>query len=193
MQFSSLALLAAAFGLAAAQSSTTSAVSSTTSSCPAQNVLNLCVSQQTAANTQCGPTDYDCLCNGYTNLLVCYNQCPNDPNAFGASQNKVQYCQAASQYGSSAMSRQSQSQTQSQTQSATASVSSSLSSALSRASSSASAASSSASSVQSSASRSASSAASSASAAATHTGAASNMGVPAAGVLGMVLGAAALL
>ncbi|KAI4716922.1 hypothetical protein E4T48_06890 [Aureobasidium sp. EXF-10727] len=185
MQFSSLALLAAAFGLAAAQSSTTSAVSSTTSSCPAQNVLNLCVSQQTAANTQCGPTDYDCLCNGYTNLLVCYNQCPNDPNAFGASQNKVQYCQAASQ--------QSQSQTQSQTQSATASVSSSLSSALSRASSSASAASSSASSVQSSASRSASSAASSASAAATHTGAASNMGVPAAGVLGMVLGAAALL
>ncbi|CAD0106629.1 unnamed protein product [Aureobasidium uvarum] len=189
MQFSSLALLAATFGIAAAQSSTTSAVSSSTSSCPAQNVLNLCVSQQTAANTQCGPTDYDCLCTGYTNLLVCYNQCPNDPNAFGASQNKVQYCQAASQYGSSAMSRQSQSQTQS----ATASVSSSLSSALSKASSSASAASSSASSVQSSASRSAASAASSASAAATHTGAASNMGVPAAGVLGMVLGAAALL
>jgi hypothetical protein len=90
-------------------------------------------------------------------------------------------------YGSSAMSRQSQSQ------SATASISGPLSSALSSASSSAYAASSSVASVQSSASRSASSAASSASAAATKTGAAASMAMPAAGVLGMVLGAAALL
>ena len=61
------------------------------------SVLNLCVSQQSAKNSQCGPNDYDCLCSGYTDLVVCYNQCPNDPNAFSASQFKVQYCQAASQ------------------------------------------------------------------------------------------------
>lgn len=99
-------------------------------------------------------------------------------------------------YGSSAMAKTSSS--------STASISGALSSALSSASSSASAASSSAasaqssaassqSSVQSSASRSAASAASSASAAATETGAAAHMAVPAAGVFGIVLGAAALL
>ncbi|KEQ67211.1 uncharacterized protein M437DRAFT_37795 [Aureobasidium melanogenum CBS 110374] len=96
MQFSSLAILAAAFGIAAAQTSTTSAAA-TTSSCAAQTVLDLCVSQQSARNSQCAANDYDCLCTGYSNLVVCYNQCPNDPNAFSASQYKVQYCQAASQ------------------------------------------------------------------------------------------------
>ncbi|KAI4741456.1 hypothetical protein E4T50_08160 [Aureobasidium sp. EXF-12298] len=189
MQITTLSILAAVFGLAAAQSSTTSSTHS---------VLDLCVSQQSAKNSQCAGNDYDCLCSGYTDLVICYNQCPNDPNAFSASQYKVQYCQAASQYGSSAMSKKSASAT------ATASISGALSSALSSASSTASAASSSAASAQSSAasaqssasrsaSRSASSAASSASAAATKTGAAANMAVPAAGVFGMVLGAAALL
>ncbi|KAI4823159.1 hypothetical protein E4T44_10143 [Aureobasidium sp. EXF-8845] len=187
MQFTTLTILATALGLVAAQTSTTSSVAAGTSVCAAQAVLNVCVSQQSALNSRCGGNDYDCLCAGYTALTVCYNNCPNDPNAFSASQNKVQYCQAASLYGSSAMSRQSQSQ------SATASISGPLSSALSSASSSASAASSSVASVQSSASRSASSAASSASAAATKTGAAASMAMPAAGVLGMVLGAAALL
>ncbi|KEQ77484.1 hypothetical protein M436DRAFT_36229 [Aureobasidium namibiae CBS 147.97] len=89
--------MTAIFGLATAQSSTTSSVAPGTSACAAQNVLDLCVSQQSAKNSQCGPNDYDCLCSGYTDLVVCYKQCPNDPNAFSASQYKVQYCQAASQ------------------------------------------------------------------------------------------------
>ncbi|KAG9598341.1 hypothetical protein KCU77_g7361, partial [Aureobasidium melanogenum] len=67
MQFTSLAILAAAFGIAAAQSSTTAAT--TTSSCAAQTVLDLCVSQQSARNSQCAATDYDCLCTGYSNLV----------------------------------------------------------------------------------------------------------------------------
>ncbi|KAI5209390.1 hypothetical protein E4T39_00697 [Aureobasidium subglaciale] len=192
MRFILIAILAG-IDLAAAQS---------TSTCAAQSVLNLCVSQQQASTSRCGPTDYDCLCQGYTTLVVCYNNCPNDAGAFTASQNKIQYCQAASQYvpcvpdntgigsltgcryGSSAI----------QSQSATASISGALSSALSSASSSAAAASSTRASAASSISRSVSASASSASAAATETGAAANVAAPvAAGVFGIAIGAAALL
>ncbi|KAI5212890.1 hypothetical protein AUEXF2481DRAFT_521421 [Aureobasidium subglaciale EXF-2481] len=190
MRFTLIAILAGSC-LATAQS---------TSTCPAQSVLNLCVSQQQASTSRCGPNDYDCLCQGYTNLVVCYNNCPNDAGAFTASQNKIQYCQAASQYGSSAI----------QSQSATASISGALSSALSSASLSAAAASSTRASVASSTrasvasstrasvassiSRSASASASSASAAATQTGAAANIAAPVvAGVIGIAIGAAALL
>ncbi|KAI5252625.1 hypothetical protein E4T42_03274 [Aureobasidium subglaciale] len=174
MRFTLIAILAGSC-LATAQS---------TSTCPAQSVLNLCVSQQQASTSRCGPNDYDCLCQGYTNLVVCYNNCPNDAGAFTASQNKIQYCQAASQYGSSAI----------QSQSATASISGALSSALSSASLSAAAASSTRASVASSISRSASASASSASAAATQTGTAANIAAPVvAGVIGIAIGAAALL
>ncbi|KAI5246209.1 hypothetical protein E4T47_00263 [Aureobasidium subglaciale] len=174
MRFTLIAILTGSC-LAAAQS---------TSTCPAQSVLNLCVSQQQASTSRCGSNDYDCLCQGYTNLVVCYNNCPNDAGAFTASQNKIQYCQAASQYGASAI----------QSQSATASISGALSSALSSASSSAAAASSTRASVASSISRSASASASSASAAATQTGAAANIAAPVvAGVIGIAIGAAALL
>ena len=60
------------------------------------SVLNVCVSQQQASTSQCAGNDYDCLCAGYTNLSVCYNNCPNDPGAYNASQFKTQYCNAAS-------------------------------------------------------------------------------------------------
>lgn len=43
----------------------------------------------------CAANDWDCLCTQSTNVLICYNNCPNDPNAFGASQTKTSYCNAA--------------------------------------------------------------------------------------------------
>lgn len=45
-------------------------------------------------------TDYDCLCTQYTNLLTCYNNCPNDSGVTTVQQQREQYCTAASAYPS---------------------------------------------------------------------------------------------
>ena len=45
-------------------------------------------------------TDYSCLCTQYQNLLTCYNNCPNDPGVGTVQQQREQYCDAASVYGS---------------------------------------------------------------------------------------------
>ena len=105
----------------------------------------------------CTANDWDCLCTQSTNVLTCYNNCPSDPNAFGAQQTQTSYCNAAKAYGSSASS----------SLTATASVSSGLSSALASQSSAISAATASAASATGSSASSASSGAASATGSAT--------------------------
>ena len=46
--------------------------------------------------------DWDCMCTQSNNVLTCYNNCPGDPNAFGAQQTKISYCNAANVYGTAA-------------------------------------------------------------------------------------------
>ncbi|RMY80211.1 hypothetical protein D0864_08767 [Hortaea werneckii] len=130
MQYTTGLVLAVA-GLAAAQSSSTAAAgvtsvtsastSSSTSESGCGNIIQTCLGSTQAQLAACDATDWDCLCTQQTNVLTCYNNCPSDPNAFGAQQTKTSYCNAAKAYGSSSSSR---------TVSATASVSSSLSEAI---------------------------------------------------------------
>ncbi|GAB7356893.1 hypothetical protein MBLNU459_g7755t1, partial [Dothideomycetes sp. NU459] len=96
MRSSSLVVLAAATaGIALAQSTTTSSAAASGYSCAAQTVLDACVSQLQPYTTECTGNDWNCLCNSWTNLQTCYNNCPGDPKAYSVGQSKSTYCQAA--------------------------------------------------------------------------------------------------
>lgn len=65
--------------------------------CQAQNIVDACVSSYQARIQGCNakPNDYICMCDVYTDVLVCYNNCP-DSTAKSPVQNQVtQFCQAA--------------------------------------------------------------------------------------------------
>ncbi|KAJ4365309.1 hypothetical protein N0V83_008929 [Neocucurbitaria cava] len=61
------------------------------------NILDACVSGYKSRIDGCNQkgNDYICLCDVYTDVLVCYNNCPNS-NEKPPVQNQVtQFCQAA--------------------------------------------------------------------------------------------------
>lgn len=108
MQYTTGFVLAIA-GLAAAQSSSTGAAGVTTTSSGASSgstaasgcgdqvdlIIQTCLGSTQAQLNACGDNDWDCLCTQSTNVLTCYNNCPSDPNAFGAQQTQTSYCNAA--------------------------------------------------------------------------------------------------
>ncbi|KAH9881198.1 hypothetical protein J1614_001693 [Plenodomus biglobosus] len=65
--------------------------------CNAQNIVDACVSGYQSRIDACNekPNDFICMCDVYTDVLVCYNNCPNS-NEKPPVQNQVtQFCQAA--------------------------------------------------------------------------------------------------
>ncbi|KAF2740698.1 hypothetical protein EJ04DRAFT_507723 [Polyplosphaeria fusca] len=82
-------------GIAAAQTSTAAASTPTGGSCQAQNIVDACREGIQSQIDSCKANDWICLCDNYTNLLTCYNNCP-DSNERPPVQNQVtQYCNAA--------------------------------------------------------------------------------------------------
>ncbi|EHY55492.1 hypothetical protein HRR83_008922 [Exophiala dermatitidis] len=92
MQLTTL-ILASIATIAAAQSTSSS-------SCPGQLTLDACKSSIQGQINSCGQTDYSCLCTQYVNMLTCYANCPSDPSVGTVQQQRDQYCQDASVYGS---------------------------------------------------------------------------------------------
>ncbi|KAL1985091.1 hypothetical protein VTN96DRAFT_8220 [Rasamsonia emersonii] len=80
---------------AASPGAATGSSSSSSSSCQAQNILDACLASTTPQLKACAANDWNCLCEQSNNVLTCYNNCPNDPNRFGAEQSKTSYCNAA--------------------------------------------------------------------------------------------------
>ncbi|CAD6505159.1 BgTH12-00654 [Blumeria graminis f. sp. triticale] len=97
--FSSLALLA----LAAAEATTFSIGPADTTStvCGAQPVLDACIASTSAIANACPTTDYNCLCQKYTDVLTCFNVCPNDPRRSATLSSQSAYCSNANVYSSS--------------------------------------------------------------------------------------------
>ncbi|KAF2840736.1 hypothetical protein M501DRAFT_1014735 [Patellaria atrata CBS 101060] len=96
MRFAATVFLASVAGFAAAQTSTAPATSpQTTSECLAQNIVDACLAGQLAQADTCEANDWICLCEKYTNVLICFDNCPGSPDRFGYSQQKVSYCNAA--------------------------------------------------------------------------------------------------
>ncbi|POS87668.1 hypothetical protein EPUL_001806 [Erysiphe pulchra] len=69
--------------------------------CAAQAVLDTCISSTTAIATSCALTDYACLCQKNSDILTCFNNCPNDPRLAGVRSTQASYCANASAYPSS--------------------------------------------------------------------------------------------
>lgn len=82
--FFSVATLAAAVS---AQTTTTTAASGT-SSCAAQAILEQCLVTTEGYLDLCDTNDYGCLCDKYTSIMTCFNNCPSDSREFGVSQQK---------------------------------------------------------------------------------------------------------
>ncbi|PUU79727.1 hypothetical protein B9Z19DRAFT_794141 [Tuber borchii] len=57
--------------------------------------IETCVSQYAPTITACVGGDYACQCTAYTNLLTCYNNCPNDKNSSGVKSSVTSFCNAA--------------------------------------------------------------------------------------------------
>lgn len=59
------------------------------------SIVDACVDQYQKQVDDCKGDDWICLCDNYTNLLTCYNNCP-DSNEKPPVQNQVtQFCNAA--------------------------------------------------------------------------------------------------
>ncbi|KAI8962903.1 hypothetical protein F5Y11DRAFT_176000 [Daldinia sp. FL1419] len=94
------AFLAAAAASVDAQTDddTTTSSSTETTACAAQNILDTCLSTTESYVSLCATTDYMCLCDKYTAILTCFNNCPNDSRAPSYQQQKDLYCMNASLY-----------------------------------------------------------------------------------------------
>ncbi|KAF2018208.1 hypothetical protein BU24DRAFT_421221 [Aaosphaeria arxii CBS 175.79] len=93
MRYTVLAI-AALSSLAAAQTSSAAAPAST-GGCDAQNIVDACKEGIQKQIDNCKGNDWICLCDNYTNLATCYNNCPKLPEKFSVDQQVRSYCDAA--------------------------------------------------------------------------------------------------
>ena len=61
-------------------------------------IIASCLTTENAQLNSCGANDWHCLCTQQTNVVTCYNNCPSDPDAFGAKQKEESWCNAAKAY-----------------------------------------------------------------------------------------------
>ncbi|KAK4154160.1 hypothetical protein C8A00DRAFT_14690 [Chaetomidium leptoderma] len=78
-----------------------SALAQTSSACGADYIVDTCLGDEKAKLAACAGTDYDCQCAGWQNILVCYNNCPNDTRQFSDAGQRDIFCAYASQFSSS--------------------------------------------------------------------------------------------
>jgi len=102
MRFLTLSVLSL-LSIASAQTTTLAVPSATPSSsgCQAQNIVDACRKTIQGQIDSCKDNDWICLCEQYTNLLTCYNNCP-ESNERPPVQNQVtSFCNAAAPLKSS--------------------------------------------------------------------------------------------
>lgn len=187
MRFST-AIFVASAGLAAAQSTSvsvpgtaTSSAAGSSSSCQAQFIVDQCLKDQQSRVDACGSNEWVCLCQVYTDIMTCWNNCPDSDAASGDASSKTSYCNAAAPLLSSSSAAAATKTKGSSAQSTMASMASSSAQATSGSGS------------GSSGSGSSSSASASAASASTSQGAAADLTIPASGALAIVLGLLGML
>ncbi|ORY65085.1 uncharacterized protein BCR38DRAFT_408829 [Pseudomassariella vexata] len=85
---------------AAAVSAQTTSSSGGSTACAALPILEACLSTTEGYVSQCTSTDYTCLCDKYTAIMTCFNNCPGDSRSSSYSNQKELYCMNASLYSS---------------------------------------------------------------------------------------------
>jgi len=94
MRFFTAAALLASASFVAAQTTSASAPSAT-GACAAQNIVDACKKTIQGQIDDCGANDWVCLCDQYTNLLTCYNNCPGSPDRSPVQNQVTSFCNAA--------------------------------------------------------------------------------------------------
>ncbi|KAI0386698.1 hypothetical protein F5Y04DRAFT_70354 [Hypomontagnella monticulosa] len=100
-----LLVAAAAFASADDDTTTNQVTTTTTTACAAQNILDTCLSTTESYLSLCETTDYMCLCDKYTAIMTCFNNCPNDSREASYQQQKDLYCMNASLYATTSGNR----------------------------------------------------------------------------------------
>ena len=59
------------------------------------SIVDACKTSIQGQIDDCKDNDWICLCAQYTNLLTCYNNCPNSPDRSPVQNEVTQYCNAA--------------------------------------------------------------------------------------------------
>ncbi|OIW29165.1 hypothetical protein CONLIGDRAFT_409077 [Coniochaeta ligniaria NRRL 30616] len=77
------------------------AVSAQSTACAADYIVEACLGTANGQLADCNNNDYGCQCAAYTNMLTCFNNCPNDTRIPTYQAQKTTYCGLASQYSSS--------------------------------------------------------------------------------------------
>ncbi|KAF2466977.1 uncharacterized protein BDR25DRAFT_305804 [Lindgomyces ingoldianus] len=96
MRFAAVAVAALSmFGFAAAQTTSAAAAKPSSGACQAQNIVDACLKTIQGQIDSCKANDWICLCQQYTNLLTCYNNCPDSASRPPVQNQVTQYCAAA--------------------------------------------------------------------------------------------------
>ncbi|KAL2162397.1 hypothetical protein VTH06DRAFT_7310 [Thermothelomyces fergusii] len=77
-----------------------SAAAQTTTACGADYIVEACLSTQRAKLNSCGTEDYSCRCNAWKDILICYDNCPNDERRKEDDGQRQIFCGYASQFAS---------------------------------------------------------------------------------------------
>ncbi|KAJ5370278.1 uncharacterized protein N7496_006370 [Penicillium cataractarum] len=85
-------------GLDATTTGTKSVSTGSSSKCAAQKVVDQCLQDMKFQLENCGTYDWDCQCIGSTNVVDCYNNCPEHPDRVGAQTIRQQNCANAKAY-----------------------------------------------------------------------------------------------
>ncbi|ORY12236.1 hypothetical protein BCR34DRAFT_600794 [Clohesyomyces aquaticus] len=101
MRFAVAVAALSSIGFAAAASSAAAAPSS--SACQAQNIVDACKVTIMNQVNACGQNDWICMCDQYTNLLTCYNNCPDSAEKPPVQNQVTQFCNAAAPLKSSSL------------------------------------------------------------------------------------------
>ncbi|XDG04122.1 hypothetical protein ABKA04_003737 [Annulohypoxylon sp. FPYF3050] len=80
------------------ESFTTVPAASTTTTCAAENIVDACLDTTESYVSLCGATDYQCLCDKYVAIVICFDNCPDDARAPSYEAQRDSYCQTASLY-----------------------------------------------------------------------------------------------
>lgn len=94
MRFAAVAILASAAAVAA-QTSSPVPTSTGEKTCDAQNIVDACKATIQTEIDKCKGNDWMCLCDNYTNLLTCYNNCPDSAEKSPVQNQVTQFCNAA--------------------------------------------------------------------------------------------------
>ncbi|KAJ5880689.1 uncharacterized protein N7473_011742 [Penicillium subrubescens] len=81
--------------------STGSVSPGSSSKCAAQKVVDQCIQNMKFQLENCATYDWDCQCISSTNVVDCYNNCPEHPDRIGAQTIRQQNCANARAYSPS--------------------------------------------------------------------------------------------